>query len=98
MVLVIPPPVAATVIGKLPGGVDPEVVTFNTVEQFGVQEPEENEARVSDGSPETEKEMDWAAPDARFAVTVLATEEPTLTDLLPFVESEKSNADNVEAV
>jgi len=56
VVLVTPPPVAATVTVKLPVGVDPLVPILNTVEQFGLQEAGEKEPVAPEGSPETEKE------------------------------------------
>ena len=55
-VLVTPPPVEVTVIGKLPAGVDPLVVIFNTVEHAGVQEVEEKDPVAPEGRPETLKE------------------------------------------
>ena len=58
VVLVTPPPVDVTVIGKLPAGVDPLVFTVNTVEQVGLQEAVENDPVAAEGSPETEKATD----------------------------------------
>ena len=57
VVLVTPPPVAVTVIGKLPAGVDPVVLIVTTVEQTGVQEPDEKLAFAPEGSPEALKEI-----------------------------------------
>ena len=56
VVLVTPPPVDVTVIGKLPVGVDPLVLIVNTVEQVGLQEAEEKDPVAPEGSPETPKE------------------------------------------
>ena len=56
VVLLTPPPVAETVIGKLPTGVDPVVLIFNPVEQAGLQEAEEKDPVAPAGSPETLKE------------------------------------------
>jgi hypothetical protein len=53
VVLVTPPPVAATVIGKLPAGVEAVVLMFSTVEHAGLQDAEENEPVAPVGSPET---------------------------------------------
>ena len=53
VVLLTPPPVDVTVIGKLPAGVDPLVLIVNTVEQVGLQEVEENDSVAPEGSPET---------------------------------------------
>lgn len=58
VVLVTPPPVDVTVIGKLPAGVDPLVFMINTVEQVGLQDAEEKEPAAPEGSPETEKATD----------------------------------------
>jgi len=58
VVLVTPPPVDVTVIGKLPAGVDPLVFTVNTVEQVGPQEAVEKDPVAPEGSPETEKATD----------------------------------------
>ena len=53
VVLVTPPPVEVTVMGKLPAGVEAVVLIFSTVEHAGLQEAEENEAVAPVGSPET---------------------------------------------
>jgi hypothetical protein len=37
--------------------VEPEVATVSAVEQFGVQLPEEKEARAPEGKPVAEKEI-----------------------------------------
>jgi len=58
VVLVTPPPVDVTVIGKLPVGVDPLVLIVNTDEQVGLQEPDEKDPVALEGSPETEKATD----------------------------------------
>jgi hypothetical protein len=52
-VLVTPPPVALTVMEKLPVGVDPLVLILRTVEQVGLQEVEEKELLAPEGRPET---------------------------------------------
>ena len=56
VLLMMPPPVALTVTEKLPVGVDPLLAIFNTVEQVGVQEVEENDPVAPAGSPETLKD------------------------------------------
>ena len=56
VVFVTPLPVAEIVIGKLPVGVDPLILIFNTVEHAGLQEGEEKDPVAPDGSPETLKE------------------------------------------
>ena len=55
VVFVTPPPVAVTVIVKLPVGVEALVVTVKVEEQLGLQLAEENEAVVPGGSPAAEK-------------------------------------------
>ena len=57
VVLVIPPPDAVTVIGKLPADVPAVVSIFSTEEQAGLQAPCEKEAVPPEGNPETEKEI-----------------------------------------
>ena len=53
VLLLMPPPVAFTVIGKVPVGVDPVVVILSTVEQLGLHEAEEKEGVAPEGRPET---------------------------------------------
>ena len=55
VVRVIPPPLDVTVIGKFPAGVDPLVVIFSSVKQFGLQEVEEKDPTDPEGRPETLK-------------------------------------------
>ena len=81
---------AATVIGKLPAGVEAEVLSVNRVEQFGLQLPEENEAVAPEGRPEAEKETDWVEPDIKVVLTEFVTEEAVLTDWFPEFATEKS--------
>jgi hypothetical protein len=52
VVLATPPPFDVTVIGKLPVGVDPLVLIFNSVEQVGLQEGDEKEPAAPGGKPE----------------------------------------------
>jgi molybdopterin-binding protein len=58
VVLVVPPPVAATVMVELPAGVELLVSMVSVEEQAGVQLVADNEAVALEGSPETEKETD----------------------------------------
>ena len=88
VVLVTPPPVAETVIGKLPVGVDPLVLTVNTVEQDGLQEVEEKDPVAPEGSPETLKETALETPDAKAVLIVSVTEDPAFIDRLPELEIE----------
>jgi hypothetical protein len=90
VVLVTPPPVDVTVIGKLPAGVDPLVFTVNTVEQVGPQEAVEKDPVAPEGSPETEKATDWLVPEVKVGVIVFEPEEPAFTEIAPEFESEKS--------
>jgi len=55
VVLVTPPPVAVTVIGKVPAGVELVVLTVRVEEQVGLQEADEKEAVAPVGRPEAEK-------------------------------------------
>ena len=45
-----------------------------------------------EGKPAEEKLIAWALPEIRFAVSVFDVEEPAVTELLPPLTSEKSNA------
>jgi len=56
VVRVTPPPVEVMVTGKLPPGVDPLGLIFNTVEHVGVQEVDEKDPVAPEGRPETPKE------------------------------------------
>jgi hypothetical protein len=58
VVLLTPPPVAVTVTGKLPGGVEPAVCIVKTVEQVGWHDGTEKDCVVPEGSPETAKDTD----------------------------------------
>ena len=91
VLLVMPPPVALTVIGKFPAGVDPLVLILSIVEQVGAQEAGEKDAVAPEGSPETLKETACAVPRAKVAVIELLTEvrQSRLKQLPEFV-SEKS--------
>ena len=55
VVLDIPPPVAVTVMGKLPPAVAAVVVTVNTEEQLGLQAAWEKDAVAPRGKPAVEK-------------------------------------------
>ena len=55
VVLVIPPPVAVTVMVELPAGVEAVVLMVRVDEQAGLHEAEEKEAVAPEGSPEAEK-------------------------------------------
>ena len=90
VVLVTPPPVEVTVMGKLPAGVDPLVLIFNTVEHAGVQEEvEEKDPVAPEGRPETPKETVWLLPETKVTAIELVTEDPATTDLLPELAREK---------
>ena len=56
VVLVIPPPVAVTVMIELPAGVEAVVLMVMVEEQAGLQEAEEKDPVAPAGSPETLKE------------------------------------------
>ena len=53
VVFVTPPPLAVTVRGKLPVGVEAFVLIVNFVEHTGLQEREEKAVVAFDGAPET---------------------------------------------
>ena len=71
VVLVVPPPMAVTVIVELPRGVEAGVVIVRVVEQLGEQETGENEAVAPDGRPEAEKVNEAGVPVVRVAVIVV---------------------------
>jgi len=58
VVLVTPPPVAATVMLELPAGVEVFVLMVSVEEQLGLQLVEENEAVAPVGKPEAENVTD----------------------------------------
>jgi hypothetical protein len=89
VVLLTPPPVAETVIGKLPTGVDPVVLILNPVEQAGLQEAEEKDPVAPAGSPETPKETAWVPPELNVVLIELVTEDPAVIDLSPELAREK---------
>jgi len=89
VVLVTPPPVEVTVIGKLPAGVDPVVTMFNTVEHDGLQAVEEKDPVPPAGSPDTLKETGWLLPEINAAAIELVTEDPVTTDLSPELDRKK---------
>ena len=89
VVLVTPPPVEVTVIGKLPAGVDPVVFMFNTVEHDELQEVEEKDPVAPAGKPETLKETAWLLPETNAAAIELVTEDPAMTDIFPEFDTEK---------
>jgi hypothetical protein len=89
VVLVIPPPVAVTVMVELPAGVEAVVLMVMVEEQAGLQEAVENEAVAPVGRPEAENETAWALPDAKVVPIELVTEEPATTDLSPELAREK---------
>ena len=72
------------------------MLIVNTVEQFGLQAPDEKEVRVPDGSPAIEKEIGWLFPEVKPAVIVFVVEDAALTDLSPALDSEKSNVVGVD--
>jgi hypothetical protein len=54
VVLVMPPPVAETVMADVPPGADPVVLMVNVEEQVGLQLGDANEAVAPEGRPATE--------------------------------------------
>jgi|SRR5689334_12136761 len=92
-VLVMPPPVALTVMEKLPVGVDPLVLILRTVEQVGLQEAEEKELVAPEGSPETTlNDTACVVPAASVALIVFLTETPATTETLAELLSVKSKS------
>jgi hypothetical protein len=88
VLLVMLPPVAFTVTGKFPVGVDPVVPIVSTVEQVGVQEVAENEPVAPEGSPEALNDTACVLPLDKVAVIELLTEDPAVTDRSPKFVSE----------
>jgi hypothetical protein len=91
VVLVTPPPDAVTVMVELPLGVEPLVLMVRVEEQLGLQLFGEKEAVAPEGNPETENATGCAVPETNVALIELVTNEPAVTDLLPELETEKSN-------
>ena len=76
VVLVVPPPMAVTVIVELPRGVEAGVVIVRVVERLGEQETGEKEAVAPTGRPEAEKVNEAGVPVVRVAVIVDCAELP----------------------
>jgi hypothetical protein len=76
VVLVTPPPVAVTVIGKVPPDVAAVVVTFNIEEQLRLQAVCEKDPVAPDGKPATEKEICRVLPESKLPVIVSITDDP----------------------
>src|SRR3989344_435089 len=74
--LVVPPPVAVTVMVLIPVGVEPVAVMVRVVEQLGEQETGEKEALAPVGRPEAEKLREAGVPLMRVAVIMLVPELP----------------------
>ena len=72
----VPPPVAVTVIGEEPAGVEGWVVMVSVVEQLGEQETGEKEWVAPVGKPEMEKSREEGVPLVRVAVIVDCAELP----------------------
>jgi hypothetical protein len=98
VVLLVAPPAAVTVTGKVPAGVDVLLAIVRTVEHAGRQETAENEPVAPEGSPETANETVWVLPVLRLAVTVFAAEDPALTETLPELAMSKLNAGGAPAL
>ena len=77
-----------TVIEKVPVGVAAAVVMVRVVEHVGLHEPTEKLAEAPLGSPDTEKDTLWVAPDVSVAVMVEVPEAPWVTVTPPEFVSE----------
>ncbi len=64
---------------------------LRVVEQVGLHDAVDNEARLPVGKPETLKEIGWLAPELKDALITLETEEPAVTDILPEFDNDKLN-------
>ena len=91
VVLVTPPPDAVTVMVELPLGVEPLVLMVRVEEQLGLQLFGEKEAVAPEGNPDAENVTGCVVPETNVALIELVTDEPAVTDLLPELETEKSN-------
>ncbi|MEK7201436.1 MAG: hypothetical protein AAB737_02270 [Patescibacteria group bacterium] len=89
VVRTIAPAVPVTVITVEAIGVAADVEMVIVEEQFGLQEVGEKTAVAPAGRPETLKETDCVAPEARVEVIVLGMEEPFSTETSPPFEREK---------
>jgi len=76
VVLVTPPPVAVTVIGKVPPDVAAVVPTVNIVEQLRLQAVCEKDPVAPDGKPATEKEICRVLPESKLPVIASITDDP----------------------
>jgi len=77
VVLVTPPPVAVTVIGKVPPDVAAVVPRFNIEEQLRLQAVCEKDPVAPDGKPATEKEICFVLPESKVPVIVFITDDPS---------------------
>jgi hypothetical protein len=89
VVLVTPPPVAVTVMLELPAGVEPLVLMVRVEEQVGLQLAEEKEAVAPVGKPAAENVTAWALPDVKVVLIELVTDDPSMTDIPPELDTEK---------
>ncbi len=62
---------------------------LRVVEQAGLHDAVDSEARLPVGKPETLKETAWVAPELKDALIELETEEPAVTEILPELDREK---------
>ena len=76
VVLVTLPPVAVTVIGKVPPDVAAVVPRFNIEEQLRLQAVCEKDPVAPDGKPATEKEICCVLPESKLPVIVSITDDP----------------------
>jgi hypothetical protein len=89
VVFAIPRPVAVTMMGKLPVGVEAVVLTDKTVEQLGLHDGIEKDDVAPAGIPETAKATAWLLLPMTVLVIVFVTEPPAVTDMFPEFASVK---------
>lgn len=75
-IVVLPSGVPVTVIGKVPSGVEAEVVRVRVLAQVGLQGLEVKLAVVPEGNPETDRETGSGVPEVRLLVIVFEPAEP----------------------
>lgn len=78
-----------TVIGKLPIGVDSDVLIVTVGEQFRLQLFAEKEAVAPAGSPTADIKTDSLFPDVSVALKFVVPAEPAFTERSPEFESKK---------
>ena len=91
VVLVIPPPVAVTVMVEVVAGVATVVLIVSVEVQAGLQLAAEKDAVAPEGRPVAENATDCEVPELKVVAMALVMDCPWVTALLPPLLRVKSN-------